>query len=314
MSPRPASRLTRGAGLGRLRRAQRARRELLTARLLGLSTALAHSALGTRVPGVRGRRLTPAWAGAGGVSWQRLVSSATETPDRRRRLPSVVEGSLTVNGRGNVADLDLDLEEEEEEEEEEDTELAADRDQDRETVRTLLAEAQQGQAEAFGQLYDRYVTLIYRYTYYRVGSVALAEDLTSETFLRALRRISSFTWQGRDFGAWLITIARNLVADHYKSARFRLELPTANMLQADAEELAAGPEGQVIGGLTNAALLDAVRELGSEQQECIVLRFFEGLSLTETALAMDKSAGAVKALQYRAVRSLARLLPADFHR
>src|SRR6185312_1266836 len=59
-----------------------------------------------------------------------------------------------------------------------------------------------GDPEAFGALYDRYVDLVYRYVYYRVGTRALAEDLTSETFLRALRRITSFTWQGRDIGAW----------------------------------------------------------------------------------------------------------------
>jgi RNA polymerase sigma-70 factor, ECF subfamily len=174
----------------------------------------------------------------------------------------------------------------------------------------ILSRAQAGDPEAFGTLYDRYADLIYRYTYYRVGNRALAEDLTSETFTRALRRITSFTWQGRDFGAWLVTIARNLIADHYKSARFRLELPTADLLGAGADRPAAGPEGQVLDSLTNAALLDAVRQLGAEQQECVVLRFLEGLSVAETALAMGKKPGAIKAMQYRAVRSLEKLLPA----
>lgn len=173
----------------------------------------------------------------------------------------------------------------------------------------ILARAQAGDPEAFGQLYDRYAELVFRYTYYRVGDRPLAEDLTSETFLRALRRIGTFSWQGRDFGAWLITIARNLIADHYKSARFRMELSTSDMLGAGADRPAAGPEGQVLDSLTNAALLEAVRHLGAEQQECVVLRFLEGLSVHETALAMGKKPGAIKALQYRAVRSLGRLLP-----
>ncbi len=90
----------------------------------------------------------------------------------------------------------------------------------------LVQRAQAGDADAFGELYDRYVDLVYRYVYYRVASQQLAEDLTSETFLRALRRIGSFTWQGRDVGAWFVTIARNLIADHYKSGRYRLELTT----------------------------------------------------------------------------------------
>lgn len=100
----------------------------------------------------------------------------------------------------------------------------------------LVERAQAGEAEAFGRLYDQYSDTVYRYIYYRVGGKATAEDLTSETFLRALRRIGTFTWQGRDFGAWLVTIARNLVADHFKSSRFRLEVTTGEMLDANEVE------------------------------------------------------------------------------
>ena len=176
---------------------------------------------------------------------------------------------------------------------------------------SLVQRAQDGDASAFGELYDRYVDLVYRYIYYRVGSRALAEDLCSETFLRALRRISSFTWQGRDVGAWFVTIARNLIADHYKSGRYRLEISTADMLDADAAEGRAEgrPEQMVIDTLNNAALLASVKKLNPEQQECIVLRFLQGMSVAETALAMGKNEGAIKALQYRAVRTLGRLLP-----
>src|SRR5688500_6887914 len=74
-------------------------------------------------------------------------------------------------------------------------------------LRMLVMHAKDGCTQSFGTLYDRYVDLVYRYIYFRVGSHPLAEDLTSETFLRALRRIGDFTWQGRDFGAWLVTIA-----------------------------------------------------------------------------------------------------------
>jgi RNA polymerase sigma-70 factor (ECF subfamily) len=173
----------------------------------------------------------------------------------------------------------------------------------------LVRRAQAGDAEAFGELYDRYVDLVYRYVSYRVGSAALAEDLTSETFLRALRRITSFTWQGRDVGAWFITIARNLIADHYKSGRYRLELTTDDVGDSGAPLVAEGPEGEVLASMQNAVLLAAVRQLNPEQQECISLRFLQGLSVAETALAMGKNDGAVKALQYRAIRSLGRLLP-----
>ena len=174
----------------------------------------------------------------------------------------------------------------------------------------LVQCAQTGDAEAFGELYDRYVDLVYRYIYYRVGTTQLAEDLTSETFLRALRRISSFTWQGRDVGAWFVTIARNLIADHYKSGRYRLELTTDDVSESGAATLVAdGPESSVLEAMQNKVLLEAVKQLNAEQQECIVLRFLQGLSVAETAQAMGKNDGAIKALQYRAIRTLGRLLP-----
>ncbi|MFJ3100978.1 ECF subfamily RNA polymerase sigma factor, BldN family [Streptomyces sp. NPDC086835] len=182
-------------------------------------------------------------------------------------------------------------------------------DSDSARMMELVERAQAGEAEAFGRLYDQYSDTVYRYIYYRVGGKATAEDLTSETFLRALRRISTFTWQGRDFGAWLVTIARNLVADHFKSSRFRLEVTTGEML--DANEVERSPEDSVLESLSNAALLEAVRKLNPQQQECVTLRFLQGLSVAETARAMGKNEGAIKTLQYRAVRTLARLLPDD---
>ncbi|MEU5163109.1 ECF subfamily RNA polymerase sigma factor, BldN family [Streptomyces sp. NPDC020875] len=182
-------------------------------------------------------------------------------------------------------------------------------DSDSARMMELVERAQAGEADAFGRLYDQYSDTVYRYIYYRVGGKATAEDLTSETFLRALRRISTFTWQGRDFGAWLVTIARNLVADHFKSSRFRLEVTTGEML--DANEVERSPEDSVLESLSNAALLEAVRKLNPQQQECVTLRFLQGLSVAETARVMGKNEGAIKTLQYRAVRTLARLLPED---
>jgi RNA polymerase sigma-70 factor (ECF subfamily) len=182
-------------------------------------------------------------------------------------------------------------------------------DSDSARMMDLVERAQAGEADAFGRLYDQYSDTVYRYIYYRVGGRATAEDLTSETFLRALRRIGTFTWQGRDFGAWLVTIARNLVADHFKSSRFRLEVTTGEML--DANEVERSPEDSVLESLSHAALLDAVRRLNPQQQECVTLRFLQGLSVAETARVMGKNEGAIKTLQYRAVRTLARLLPDD---
>jgi len=173
----------------------------------------------------------------------------------------------------------------------------------------LVELARGGDADAFGMLYDHYHVSVYRFVYYRVGSAALAEDLTAETFFRALRSMSSFRWQGKDFGAWLMTIARNLTTDHFKAGRTRLEYACEDMSPHDGST--EGPESTVLASWTNEALLRALTELPEEQQECLVMRFLQGLSIAETAQVLDRSEGAVKQLQLRAVRNLAKRLPAD---
>ncbi len=171
----------------------------------------------------------------------------------------------------------------------------------------LVELARAGDAEAFGQLYDHYHASVYRFLYYRLGSVQLAEDLTADTFFRALRAMSSFRWQGKDFGAWLMTIARNLTTDHFKAGRTRLETTTEDMTSLDTTT--EGPEGQVLASLTNEALLAALGELPTEQRECLVMRFLQGMSIVETADLLGRSSGAVKQLQLRGVRNLAKILP-----
>ncbi|RSN35751.1 RNA polymerase subunit sigma-70 [Amycolatopsis sp. WAC 01416] len=180
----------------------------------------------------------------------------------------------------------------------------------------LVSAAQDGDTSAFGRLYDRYVDVVYRYVLFRLGDRDLAEDVTSETFLRALRRITSVSYQGRDVGAWFVTIARNIILDHVKSSRFRLEVVTDEVAEPNGAPIGnvgvqavAGPEQQAITRATRAELLRCVAELGEDQRECIVLRFMQGLSVAETAAIMKRNEGAIKALQHRAVRRLAQLLP-----
>ena len=173
----------------------------------------------------------------------------------------------------------------------------------------LVTAAQAGDGEAFGQLYDRYVDTVFRFIYFRVNDRALAEDFTSETFLRALRRISTISYQGRDIGAWFVTIARNIILDHMKSARNRLEITTADTVEGDQRE--PSPEAAVLDLLTSERLMAAVSRLGDEQRECVLLRFIQGFSVSETAAVMGKNDGAIKALQHRAVRKLAELVGDD---
>lgn len=174
-------------------------------------------------------------------------------------------------------------------------------------VWSLVQRVQDGDSEAFGLIYDEYIDMVFRYVYFRVYDRHLAEDFASETFTRALRRIDSVSFQGRDVGAWLITIARNIIRDHVKSSRYKLEVTSADM--RDADRATDGPEDAVLAGLTHAVLLTCVKQLSPEQQECIVLRFLQGLSVSETAMAMDRKEGAIKALQHRAVRRLGKILP-----
>ena len=176
-------------------------------------------------------------------------------------------------------------------------------------VRELVARAQAGDAEAFGLIYDRYVDVVFRFVSRRVEVLQVAEDLTSETFLRALRNIGAFRWGGSDFGAWLMTIARHLIADHFKSGhhRFEVAMPLVRDKQVD---LMSDPETATIDHFTSVDLWAKVQQLSPEQRECIVLRFLRGFSVAETAQVMGKREAAIKALQHRAVRTLARLLPA----
>jgi RNA polymerase sigma-70 factor (ECF subfamily) len=173
----------------------------------------------------------------------------------------------------------------------------------------LVRAAQDGDTHAFGQLFDRYHETVFRFVLFRLGDRPAAEDITQETFVRAFRRITSVSYQGRDIGAWFVTIARNLVLDHVKSSRYRLESSTAEVSDVAPSSIRPSPEAEVIAGATHAELLRCVAKLGEDQQECIALRFLQGLSVAETAEIRGRNEGAVKALQHRAVRRLAQLLP-----
>jgi RNA polymerase sigma-70 factor (ECF subfamily) len=229
--------------------------------------------------------LAPA-LGTVGSSW--LLSEAVDYEPR-------VTGTSTGGAAGGPSG-DADLAVSSAEDEAEATRLIA-----------LVELARGGDSDAFGMLYDHYHVSVYRFVYYRVGSVALAEDLTSECFFRALRSMGSFRWQGKDFGAWLMTIARNLTTDHFKAGRTRREYATEDMSPHDGAT--EGPESAVLASLTNEALLSALKELPHEQQECLIMRFLQGLSIAETAQVLGRSDGAVKQLQLRGVRNLAKLLP-----
>lgn len=174
----------------------------------------------------------------------------------------------------------------------------------------LVDRAKDGSSAAFAELYDRYVDRVYGFVHRRVGNRELAEDLTADVFTRALRRIDGYTHQGADPIAWLLTIARNRVHDHFRSARFRLEQldAEAGVTQVDLRE---GPEV----GSERAALVAEVQralvELKPDHAEVLHLRFVEDLSVGEAAIILGRKEGAVRALQHRALKALAKLVDVE---
>lgn len=178
----------------------------------------------------------------------------------------------------------------------------------------LVHQAQQGSPNAFGELYSRYYDGVYHYVLARTGRPALAEDLSSETFLRALRRIGTVRYTGKDLNSWLITIARNVVIDHFKSGPNRREvlteewaLDTASIDTASMDSA----EQVALSRIHRRVVRRALRSLTPVQQHCLQLRFYQALSVAVTGQIMQLNPAAVRALQYRAIRRLAGILAAQ---
>ena len=171
-------------------------------------------------------------------------------------------------------------------------------------VPDVIDRARNGDRAAFAELYDTHVDSVYRYLLYRVREPSDAEDLTSEVFTRAFANIHRYRWQGKSFLAWLYTIARNAVTD-----RRRRDRPTVDI--EDAYGLAEGgptAHERAVHGEEVDALRGAVKHLTSEQQEVLVLRFVENLSSRQVAKILGKNEGAIRALQFRALGRLRKIL------
>lgn len=152
----------------------------------------------------------------------------------------------------------------------------------------------------------RHAPTVRRFLLSRTADHDLADDLTSETFLRALRGIHSVRDRGREVRAWLVTIARNAMLDQHRSMARRREITVADI---DPESRSQpSPELHVEGTLLREELLRSLAQLGTEQGRCLVSRIIEDRSVETTAAAMGRTPGAVRALQYRACRRLRELL------
>jgi RNA polymerase sigma-70 factor (ECF subfamily) len=170
----------------------------------------------------------------------------------------------------------------------------------------LLERARAYDLAALAEVYDQYESKIFSYVYHRVGNAAVAQDLTSQVFLRVLEAIQNERAWRSSFSGWLYRIAHNLVIDHYRrqGRATQVDLDDLPSLVAKTED----PERAAERALMMDGLRSAINRLTEEQAQVVSLRFLEGLSIAETADAMDKTEGAIKALQYRAVMSLRRMM------
>jgi len=173
----------------------------------------------------------------------------------------------------------------------------------------LVRDAIDGDTDAFALLFRVTLPSVYRYLFGRCGDAALAEDLAQDSYLRAMRAVrSSFNGGSSEFLAWLIRIARNRFLDHVKSGRVRWEV----VVEETPITIATGdPETEALSTVESGDLKRALARLTADQQEILYLRFFQGLAITEVATATQRTEGAVKALQFRALRALARILQAE---
>ena len=169
----------------------------------------------------------------------------------------------------------------------------------------IIEQACRGDKTALATLYQQHKTALYTYIYYRVaGDAATADDLTAELFSRMVAKIHQFQPRKRPFRAWLYTIARNLVHDHYRTEQREAQLARHDIMPTATPD----PEIAVQDGLETDDLLHALRQLTNEQQEVVILRFIEGCSVAETAVALGKRKGAIKTMTRRALASLKRVM------
>ncbi len=170
----------------------------------------------------------------------------------------------------------------------------------------LIRQVQKGDLDAFGKLYDRYYNPVYAFVLHQVAAVADAEDITAGVFLEALEKINGFSWRGAGFEAWLFSIARHDVLDHFRRrGRNResaindrhMDIPAAKHVETTAEA-----------AWDRQTLRDAIWQLSDDQQQVLLLKLMVNFSNGQIAAVLSKSEGAVKALQHRALINLRKIL------
>jgi len=172
-------------------------------------------------------------------------------------------------------------------------------------VRKLVERAQKGDREALEELYLIHFDRIYSYLHMTVGNKHDAEDLTTQTFMKMLESIGKFRWQAVPFSAWLFRIAHNLSMDHFRANR-RWQ-PEEEVPEPEADEESSA-EAEAMHSIGRKSMLELIEDLSGEQQQVLTLKFVFNFSNAEAAAILEKTEGAIKSLQHRALASLQKQL------
>ena len=170
-------------------------------------------------------------------------------------------------------------------------------------LRRLVEQAQQGHRDALEGLYLLHFDRIYSYLHMSVGNRHDAEDLTTQVFVKMLESIGKFRWRSAPFSAWLFRIAHNLAMDHFRANR-RWQ-PEEDVPEPDPGEGSAAEE-EALESIGRQSMLELIEKLSPEQQQVLTLKFVFNFSNGEAATILDKTEGAIKSLQHRALASLHR--------
>lgn len=170
--------------------------------------------------------------------------------------------------------------------------------------RQLVQSAKSGDSEAFAQLYDAYLDRVYRYVFFRVSDDEMAEDITSQVFLKAWENLDRYQPGNSPFLAWLYTIARNQVIDHYRARKQTVSIDEIVSLPAKDDAV----DEQIQFRFEIQTMRDALQFLTEEQQQVLILKFIAGLETREISKQMNKAEGAIRALQMRALQTLSKYM------
>jgi len=170
----------------------------------------------------------------------------------------------------------------------------------------LLIEAQQGNTESFGQLYEQYAQQVYRYLYVNLHDQMDAEDLTEEVFLRAWKFLPNYRHQGVPFLSYLFQIARNALIDHYR--RSKSSTQHVELLEEIIDDQHQDPSSTASERIEREEVLKYLDKLNEDYRNVLIFRFLSDLSPSETAVVMGKTLGAVRVLQHRALAALRKIL------